>query len=311
MRYWWVNQNQTFKHEVRGGFLWSPKTKSSTDGKALRNPFYDTMREVSPGDLVFSFSDTFIKAVGVATGSAQSADKPEFGAAGRVWDNEGWLVPVEFRLVENPIKPKDYMAELAPHLSRKYAPLQPNGNGNQGVYLAEVTEPFAEVLLSKLGKSQSDFQIELDTQNDVEADQVQEGLQGRTDIGATQIEQLVKARRGQGIFKANVRLNEQACRVTGMTDPRLLIASHIKPWAKCDDREKLDGNNGLLLSPHIDRLFDSGLISFSDDGAILISKAVTTELLAHWHVDVEHNVGKFSTAQAFYLDYHRNKQFKR
>ena len=61
MRYWWVNQNQTYQHEVPGGFLWSPKRK--TDGH--RNPFYEFMREVAPGDLVFSFCDARIRAVGI------------------------------------------------------------------------------------------------------------------------------------------------------------------------------------------------------------------------------------------------------
>jgi len=51
MNYWWVNQNQTFKQERAGGYLWSPKRKA--DGN--RNPFYEFMREVAPGDIVFSF----------------------------------------------------------------------------------------------------------------------------------------------------------------------------------------------------------------------------------------------------------------
>ena len=62
MRYWWVNQNQTYAHEVYGHYLWSPKTKAN--GGA--NPFYEYMREVSPGDVVFSFCDTRIKAIGTA-----------------------------------------------------------------------------------------------------------------------------------------------------------------------------------------------------------------------------------------------------
>src|SRR3546814_19216091 len=61
MRYWWVNQNQTYRHEVPGGYLWSPK-RNRNGG---RNPFYDFMREVAPGDVVFSFSDTYIKAIGI------------------------------------------------------------------------------------------------------------------------------------------------------------------------------------------------------------------------------------------------------
>ena len=51
MRYWWVNQNQTYRHEVQGGYLWSPK-RNANGG---RNPFYESMREVAPGDLILSF----------------------------------------------------------------------------------------------------------------------------------------------------------------------------------------------------------------------------------------------------------------
>jgi putative restriction endonuclease len=50
MRYWWVNQNQTYRHEIGGGYLWSPKRNAN----GARNPFYESMREVAPGDLVFS-----------------------------------------------------------------------------------------------------------------------------------------------------------------------------------------------------------------------------------------------------------------
>lgn len=56
MRYWWVNQNQTYRHEVAGGYLWSPKLKAN----GAANPFYEFMREVAPGDVIFSFRDTKI-----------------------------------------------------------------------------------------------------------------------------------------------------------------------------------------------------------------------------------------------------------
>ena len=62
MRYWWVNQNATYRHEVAGGFLWSPKRKRNGG----RNPFYELMREVAPGDVVLSFADTRIAAIGIA-----------------------------------------------------------------------------------------------------------------------------------------------------------------------------------------------------------------------------------------------------
>ena len=79
MRYWWVNQNQTYRHEVQGGYLWSPKRNAN----GARNPFYESMREVAPGDLIFSFMDTRILAIGVAQSFSWECPKPqEFGNAG-------------------------------------------------------------------------------------------------------------------------------------------------------------------------------------------------------------------------------------
>lgn len=306
MRFWWVNQNQTYKHEVPGGYLWSPKVKQ--DGS--RNHFYDTMTEVGAGDLVFSFCDTRVKAIGVVLGPAASSEKPDFGAVGDQWLNEGWLVPVEFDPVSNPVRPKDFVEELRPHFAPKYNPLQGNGDGNQGVYLAEVSEGFAKILLAKIERTLDDFLAEQLAEDQQEADKEQKSLEGRTDIGETQKRQMVLARRGQGVFKANVRLNEKACRVTGVTDFRLLIASHIKPWAKSSDKEKLDGCNGLLLSPHVDRLFDRGLLSFADDGAVLRSPLVDDAVWSAWGLAHVVNVGNFSEKQRTYLSYHRASLFK-
>lgn len=303
MKYWWVNQNQTYRQEIQGGFLWSPKCRK--DGG--RNPFYETMTQVHAGDLVLSFCDTQIKAVGVVQGVAESANKPEFGGAGEHWSDEGWLVPVEFDVAKKPVRPKDFIDELAPHLFAKYAPLQSNGNGNQGVYLTEVSEGFAQIILGKMGL----LALSIAAADLGNADeQAQKGVQGRTDIGETQKQQLVLARRGQGVFKVNVRLNETRCRVTGVTDSRYLVASHIKPWRDCTDQEKLDGCNGLLLSPHIDWLFDRGLISFADSGEILRSPHLPPEVWSAWGLDSITQVGAFTSAQCSFLAEHRALYFK-
>jgi predicted restriction endonuclease len=84
-----------------------------------------------------------------------------------------------------------------------------------------------------------------------------------------------------------------------------LRASHIKPWAAADNDEKLDGYNGLLLSPHVDHLFDRGFISFKDSGDILVSKELNPKVLDQWSIHANQNVGEFKAAQCFYLDYHR------
>ena len=307
MSNWWVNQNQTYKYEVPRGFLWSPKTNKN----GAKNQFYDNMTLVKPGDLIFSFCDTQIKAVGVALGAAQTADKPNFGTAGENWEKEGWLVPVEFTEVGVNVRPKDFIEELRPHLAQKYAPLQSNGNGIQSVYLANISGAFADVLLRKIGKPASTFTDAVVIEEEKTDDQVQKAIEGRTDIGPTQKQQLVQARRGQGIFKSNVRLNEKKCRITGVQDARLLIASHIKPWADSSDKEKLDGCNGLILSPHVDRLFDKGLISFENNGSILVSPKLDQAVLADWSIDKTKNVGGFKPEQCVYLEYHRSNRFKK
>ncbi len=67
------------------------------------------------------------------------------------------------------------------------------------------------------------------------------------------------------------------CPITGITDPALLRASHIVPWAECDDAQRLDVHNGLLLSALWDAAFDTGLVSFADDGAALASPQLSAE----------------------------------
>lgn len=93
----------------------------------------------------------------------------------------------------------------------------------------------------------------------------------------TEIERLVVQRIGQGVFREALMLYwDGRCAVTGLSHARLLRASHIVPWAKCeDDGERLNVMNGLLLAPHLDAAFDAGLISFQDDGAIVISPKLT------------------------------------
>ena len=306
MRYWWVNQNQTYKYEVPGGFLWSPKTRA--DGG--RNYFYECMQEVRPGDVVFSFCDTYIKAIGIAQRAAITSAKPEFRTAGSNWADEGWFVEVEFEEIVNPIRPKDFMPQIIPLLAEKYAPLQADGNGLQGVYLTEVSSEFGQLLIdlsnADLPMIQKDLAIADNTESDYE---INLEIQAKSIEGDLEKIALVKARRGQGIFKANVRMIEKSCRVTGVTNIKHLRASHIKPWAASSDLEKVDGYNGLLLSPHVDHLFDRGFISFEDSGDMLISKTLSQSVLDKWSLDSGKNVGKFEQPHHNYLEYHRDVVF--
>jgi hypothetical protein len=88
----------------------------------------------------------------------------------------------------------------------------------------------------------------------------------------TEAEWLIVQRIGQGIFRAALMdYWGGRCPITGITDPALLRASHIVPWADCNDAQRLDVHNGLLLSVLWDAAFDAGLVSFADDGTVLAS----------------------------------------
>jgi hypothetical protein len=306
MNYWWVNQNQTYVHEVGGGYLWSPKVNAN----GRRNRFYDSMTEAAAGDVVFSFCDTYIKAVGVVIGACQSSPKPtEFGAAGEYWANEGWYLPVRFTEISRPIRPKDHMDTLVATLPEKYSPLQANGNGNQVVYLAPVPTDMALELSRLLVGQVESVILAYPLDDDLAANAAEKAIRENIAIPVTEREQLVKARVGQGLYRSRVELIEAGCRLTGITDRRFLRASHIKPWSKSDSREKLDGHNGLLLAPHIDHLFDKGFISFEDNGRLLRSEALPQSVQEAWSLIPEAKTKPFSESQTLYLAYHRDHVF--
>jgi len=308
-RFWWVNQNQTFDEEIGGGFMWSPKHNSN----GAKNHYYDNMKEVQPGDVVFSFCDTKIKAIGRVTSLAQTQARPEFRNFGEGWSDDGWFVETDFAELENQIRPKDHIDKIRDFLPTKYSPLQQNGNGIQSVYLANVPTEMATILIQLIGSEASnkiDYLVDVENVLERPTDDLDNQIVERTDIGAVEQIRLLRSRRGQGVFKRNVMLHEKGCRVTNVTDIRHLRASHIKPWSVSDDQEKLSGSNGLLLSPHIDHLFDEGWISFGDKEDILVSKKITPGLTSAWAIDIDHKIGKFTDSQSEFLEFHRSKIFR-
>ena len=315
MRFWWVNQNQTYRHEIQGGYLWSPKKNAN----GARNPFYESMREVSPGDLIFSFKDTLIVAIGIAQSYCWENPKPlEFGTAGQNWENVGWKVKVEFTELKNIIRPKDHMTVLGPYLPEKYSPLQPNGNGLQSVYLTELPKKLAEMLMGLIGQEVAALSLTAQTVKPVPADdldywehKLELDIVSDTSVRETERLAIVRARVGQGLFKERVSMIETKCRVTGVENPVHLVASHCKPWRDSTNKERLDGENGLLLTPSIDHLFDRGFIGFENNGKLIISPVADRPSLDRMGVETQQlvNVGSFSSGQKQFLDFHRNSVF--
>lgn len=127
----------------------------------------------------------------------------------------------------------------------------------------------------------------------------------------TEAERLVVQRVGQDIFRqALMEYWGGRCPLTGIDEPRLLRASHMKPWADCaSDAERLDVHNGLLLAAHLDAAFDAGLITFSNDGALVISPALSRDNAERLALP-ELLPLKLSPAHLPYLEWHRREVFE-
>lgn len=106
-------------------------------------------------------------------------------------------------------------------------------------------------------------------------------------LGDTEAERTQKVRIGQDRFRAALMdYWNGTCPLTGVTEPELLRASHIIPWASCDsDEERLNVHNGLLLSALWDAAFDAGLISFDDLGRPIPSPKLSDDARAAMAID--------------------------
>lgn len=307
MAFWWVNHKQTRDHEVRGGYLWSPMRNAN----GAFNQTYDNMKRVRVGDVVFSYANGQLGAVGRVTETASASPKPiEFGSVGHYWSNEGWLVGMDFQPVAKPLRPKDRIEVLGPMLPTRNSPLQRNGNGNQGCYLAGISDALGHLLLAMLGTDEireSDARplYVPDAVHDADVLDDIHHIELDATIPETQRVQLAKARVGQGLFRKRVILLDQACRVTGVDDPRLLIASHIKPWRDASNAERVNGYNGVLLSPHVDALFDGQFLTFEDDGRMRVHPSLPADVLDRWSIDSRRRVEAFRPEQSAFLAHHR------
>lgn len=127
------------------------------------------------------------------------------------------------------------------------------------------------------------------------------------ELDETEKSSLIKTRIGQGTFRGKLINYWKRCSVSGFPEVNLLVASHIKPWANSDNRERMDVFNGFLLLPNIDRTFEYGYVSFSKSGQILIAKSLPDPELAGIRKDMRINL---AGEHERYLKYHRDHKFK-
>lgn len=123
---------------------------------------------------------------------------------------------------------------------------------------------------------------------------------------------LIQARIGQGLYRQKLLEECPFCPISMINDERLLIASHIKPWAKSNDKEKVDPKNGFALSPNYDRMFDSGFMTFSSDKTIIVSPWISPMNQKRLGIYTGMKVPKLplDDEREYYLQYHREHIYK-
>ncbi len=131
----------------------------------------------------------------------------------------------------------------------------------------------------------------------------------QNDDGTTKIVTLT-ARKGQEKFRKSLLKEFKACPITDIDDKKLLIASHIKPWAFSNDYERLDRLNGFMLSPIYDRLFDNGLITFDFNSKIIVSKKLSKKNIGILNIDSNKQYKKLNICdRKDYIQFHQDNIF--
>jgi len=183
--------------------------------------------------------------------------------------------------------------------------------GDESIDVEKITDDgYAPKLAERIRRTQLDIDIAFEAKPGIVEDLVE--IRDR-EIDATTRETLVDARIGQGKFRDQVleRWDNQ-CAVTGCRTQEAIRASHIKPWRISTNKQRLDPKNGLPLIATLDSLFDAGLISFSDDGAMLVSGVMNTDDVAALRLMGRSLARARSIPRSTkrYLEHHRDQVFR-
>jgi len=295
MQFFWVNLGATHKEAKNGQFLWAPLSSQSKSGKKQFRTHWDNVAKVQTGDLIFCYHDNYIRGIATALGNSYIAERPPRPSF-KEWQNEGHRVDISYNELKRPVRSDD-IAEL--YMMRFDARTEPrlfnSASGINQIYMAALPADAGQFLLEHAG-----ILVEYEDRI-IDAGSPQK-------VSNTTRTALIEARVGQGAFRSGL-LDRWAgkCALTGLQNPNLLVASHIHAWSLADNYARLDADNGLLLAAHIDRLFDSGLISFSQTGDILISDVLNEEERRILRLNEFTKIGQLSDGNRMYLAKHRER----
>ncbi len=174
--------------------------------------------------------------------------------------------------------------------------LKDNNNNNNLFYFRIFIDYKPDIIGYKMPK-------EIEQENEINS---------KSNLSQKMKETMIKARTGQGEYRNKLLLECPYCPFTLVNDERLLIASHIKPWSKSNDKEKIDPKNGFMLTPTYDRLFDQGFITFDDNKKLYVSPWISPmnqkRLNIYTNKFIEYL--QLDEKRIEYLKYHRENIYK-
>lgn len=294
MAFYWVNLGDSHKEVAKYSFLWAPTYTISGKGTKSVNAGWKHVSDVSKGDIIFCHANGEIIYVAIATKDPYLSQRPPNRTYDK-WKKEGNKIEVDLEVLATPVSNKEFKDEFIPLFNSQTSPkLFTVKREPSQQYMVSIPDGAGALILNALGDASINIQDKLNTSK------------GKQKPQETTRDSWVKSRIGQGQFRDDVlALWNSTCPITKVDIPGLLIASHIVSWQLSNDQEKLDKFNGLPLSPDVDKLFDKGFISFSDEGEILIHKSISTTLLDQLGIDQSKRIESLKADNLPYLKRHR------
>jgi hypothetical protein len=209
----------------------------------------------------------------------------------------GWRIDVVYSNITPPLPLGRVLPRIRPLLPTTYSPLTAEGRGNQG-YLYSLPDVAGRAIAEALNYSGGINPVD---------DAASRTAQGET---PTEKDALAKSRIGQGKYRKQVlEVWGGRCAVTGLGVEQLLKASHVKPWRDCDNHERLDKYNSVLLSAAYDAAFDCGLITFGREGRLQLATGFDRSDALLAGIDARSTIAISSELER-YLRVHRTTVFK-
>jgi len=305
MNFFFVFQNKSYIEERRGGYLWAPQKNNL--GQTFHH--WTDMTKVKKGDIIFNSYKGELVSLLIAKEDCKEHERPSGLDSLELWAKNGWIVYAEYIDLKNPIVYKEHMDKILELQDEKYAPFNKSGRGNTG-YLFRVSKALANYLLGLIEQANGNILGKVANNNNEQAvHKIEKELDSPILLGKTDKELIIKARIGQSIFKKQLLAREKKCKLCGVNDERFLIASHIKKWSESNNQERLDVDNGLLLCPNHDALFDKGFITFDGTGRIRISNNLDDNLKIFLNIN-DSLLITMNESQAHYMKWHRENRFQ-